>query len=398
MRPTMRPTMLRRAVQAIVLGGVLYLAFGLGKRSFEAFCPFGGAEAAWGLFRERAYTCTLSEMNVAMLLGVLGLVLLAGKAFCSWVCPIGLISEMLSKLGRRIPGVRRIEVPHGADRWLRYLRYPFLALMLVLTWRAGELLLRGYDPFFLIFSGFGHGSLGIVSWISLGVVVLGTLFAPMLWCRYLCPLGALMDGLARFGLIRVHRTSPDCIDCGACDRVCLQRLSVGDRSNLASVDCTRCLECIESCPTGALELRAGFPSPLSRRQPRWRVQGWLLPVPVAAMMFAGIRIADPLTLPTAKASFPGRTMGDPVEATLIIEGVKCRGTSNLFIGRAGTFPGVSRIEAYAGLHRVVIAFDRQQMSPEALRDSINAPVPHPQTGVRYPDIFKVTSMKVKGAS
>ena len=98
----LKPTWLRRLLQLGILGSVIFLALGLGRRSFEAFCPFGGVEAAWAFFRERAYTCTLSEMNMAMLLGVLGLTILAGKAFCSWVCPIGFLHELLYKLGTAI--------------------------------------------------------------------------------------------------------------------------------------------------------------------------------------------------------------------------------------------------------------------------------------------------------
>jgi NapH/MauN family ferredoxin-type protein len=391
----MKPTWPRRILQLGILGSVIFLALGLGRRSFEAFCPFGGMEAAWALFRERAYTCTLSEMNVAMLLGVLALTLLAGKAFCSWVCPIGFINEMLYKLGRRIPGLRRVEVPLRADRWLRLLRYPFTILMLVLTWKAGELLLRGYDPFFLIFSGFGHGALGVVSWLSLGVIVLGALAIPMLWCRYLCPLGAVMDLLARFGLVRVHRSEPACTGCGDCDKVCLQRLDVSRPASIASPDCTRCLDCLESCPTGALELRIGPPVPMARRRPAWKLLPWLVPVPVIAAIFFGVRLAEPLTLPTATAAFFEPAPGQKAQVTFTVDGVKCRGTSNFFIQRASGFPGVAGVEAYAGTHRVEIVYDRGRITPEALRDSINAPVVHPTTGELIPGVFTCTSMKVR---
>lgn len=390
----MKPTWLRRILQLGILGAVVYLALGRGQRTFEAFCPFGGMEAAWGLFREKAYTCTLSEMNVAMLLGVLALTILAGKAFCSWICPIGFINEMLYKLGRRIPGLNRLQVPPGADRWLRLLRYPFTILMLVLTWKAGELLLRGYDPFFLIFSGFGHGALGIISWISLGVVLLGALIVPMLWCRYLCPLGAVMDLLARFGLVRVHRNEPACTACGDCDKVCLQRLDVSRPASIASQDCTRCLDCIESCPTGALELRIGPPVPTTRRRPFGKMVPWLLPVPVIAALFFGVRAADPLTLPTATAAFADPAPGQAGTVTFTVDGVKCRGTANFFIRRASGFPGVAAIKAYAGTHRVEMTYDRSLITPEALRDSINAPVRHPTTGEMIPDVFTCLSMKV----
>jgi polyferredoxin len=388
---------LRRLFQLGFLGAVLYFVFGPSERAFEAYCPFGGLESVWGLFREKAYTCTLSEMNLAMSLGLIVLALLAGKAFCSWVCPIGLLNEILFKLGRIVPGLRRLALPLKADRILRNLRYPFAAVMLLLTWKGGELILRGYDPFFLIFSGFGHGSAGIASWIFLGALAVGALVLPMFWCRLLCPLGAFMDIFARIGLIRLHRVDEACTSCGLCDRACLQRLSVSSAASLCARDCTRCLDCVESCPTGALTLGLGLPDPRAARR-RWRkLAAWALPAPVAATLLLGVRLADPLTLPTATASFVDvKTLGRPAVAHLQVDGVKCRGTSNLFIRRVSSFPGVAEVEAYAGRHRVVLTFDRDLITPEALRDSINAPVPHPRTGVRYPGIFTCTSMKVEG--
>jgi polyferredoxin len=408
-----RGILIRRAIQIAFFGGTLWLALGRGRRVFEAFCPFGGAEAAWALFREKAYTCTLSEMNVAMGIAVAGLTLLAGKLFCSWICPVGFLHEILYSTGRtlriaalgtaltrggaHLPRAPRWPlIPRAVDRWLRLLRYPFTLVMLVLTWRAGELILRGYDPFFLLFSGFGHGALGIVSWVFLGLLLTGALIVPMLWCRYLCPLSALMDLLGRFGILRVHRDEQSCTSCGACDRACLQRLAVADRPSVAAADCTRCLDCLDACPEDALHLRAGLPDPRTRRSGWGRLRPWMLPAPAAAAVFLGVRLADPLTLPTATASFRSlQSLASPAVATCTVDGVKCRGTSNLFIHRVAAFDGVARVETYAGMHRVKLTFDRSRIAPEALRDSISAPVPHPQTGVRYAGIFTCTQMKVE---
>jgi ferredoxin len=385
-----KTTVLRRVFQFGILGGVVYLALGKGQRAFEAFCPFGGIEASWALLREKAYTCTLSEMNVAMLIAVAGLTVLAGKTFCSWICPIGLINEMLYKLGRFVPGLRKVSIPLRADRYLRWLRYPFTILMVALTWKAGELILRGYDPFFLIFSGFGHGALGVVSWVSLGVLMLGALVVPMLWCRYLCPMSAVMDLLSRFGLVRVHRSEAACTNCGLCDKACLQRLEVSAPASVAAADCTRCLDCIEACPAAALSLKLGLPDPRARRRPWRRLTSWVVPIPVAAALFIGVRLAEPLTLPTATASFYTVEQANKGVATFTVEGVKCRGTSNFFIRRVSSLAGVAAVETYAGLHRARITFDRSRTNVAALRDSINAPVVHPTTGVRIPGVFTVT--------
>jgi NapH/MauN family ferredoxin-type protein len=393
MKNRLRPLHLRRLAQLGILGAVAWLALGHGRRPFEAFCPFGGVEAAWGLLRQGTYSCTTSEMNTAMLIGVAVLALLAGKAFCAWICPVGFFGELLYKLGRVVPFVRKIVLPLRVDRWLRLARYPFTALMLVFTFRAGELVLRGYDPFYILFSGFGHGTLGLISVIALAIFVLGSTVVPMLWCRFLCPLGAVQDLLARFGLLRLHRDAPSCTSCGACDRACLQRLAVSTPATIASIDCTRCLDCIDACPTNALAVKLGTPWPGRARGAAWKVSRWLVPVPVAAAMVVGLRVSEPLTLPTAEASFyETADLAQPDTWSYTVEGVKCTGTSNFFIRRASAFPGIAAIKAYAGTNRVVVTFDRSRISAEALRDSIDAPIKNPQTGEPM-SVFRVREMK-----
>jgi polyferredoxin len=272
-----------------------------------------------------------------------------------------------------------------------------LIVMTALTWKGGELLLRGYDPYFLIFSGFGHGSLGLISAVSLAVIVAGALVIPMFWCRMLCPLSAVMDALSRFGLLRVHRVADQCTSCGLCDRVCLQRLDVSDRPAVAAADCTRCLDCVAACPTDALVVRVGAPDPRERRRSFGRVPGWSLPVPVAASLLIGVGLHEPLTMPTASASFyPVESLNSPAVATCRVTGVKCRGTSEFFIRRISGFAGVAAVETFAGTNKAVITFDRARISPEALRDSISAPIRHPRTGERVPGVFTCREMKVKG--
>lgn len=247
---------LRYSLLSIILGLVIYLALGFGSRSFEAFCPFGGMESLWGLAQSGEFSCTLGPLNLSMLIGVLALALLARKAFCGWACPIGFLGELAS----RFTGLfwKRRPLPTGkVNGYLKLLRYVALALALYFTYKSGELILRGYDPFFLLFSGFGHGSLGVVSWIVLAGLVVGAFLVPMFFCRYLCPLGATFDPFSRLGVLKIVREESRCNQCGACQRKCPQSLAPQKTVQLRHHDCTLCMECVDACPIDrALDLKA----------------------------------------------------------------------------------------------------------------------------------------------
>lgn len=248
----------RYSLMTVVAAMVLYLALGYGSRPFEAFCPFGGAESLWGLLTTGQFSCALGPLNLSMFVGVIALALIAKKAFCGWACPIGFLGELCGKLGAKLtrgklaPGER-------LDRILRLLRYVVLGVSLYYTYKLGELILRGYDPFYIIFSGFGHGTIGWVSYVVLVLLTVGALAIPMSFCRYLCPLGAVLDPFSRLGLIKVHRNTETCTACGHCQQACPHDIPVHALAKVKYRDCTNCLECLEICPEkNVLTLRAGL--------------------------------------------------------------------------------------------------------------------------------------------
>ena len=139
-------------------------------------------------------------------------------------------------------------MPPKIDGRLKLLRYAVLALSLFFTYRIGELVLRGYDPFYLVFSGLGHGSAGALSAVVLALLALGAFVVPMLFCRYFCPMGAVLDPFSRLGLVRLWRDETKCSGCGRCSRACPQRIPVQHLRCVRHRDCANCLECVDACP------------------------------------------------------------------------------------------------------------------------------------------------------
>lgn len=242
----MKTRLLRYSILTVILGLITYLALGYGKLSFEAFCPFGGMESLWGLFREGQFSCATGPLNLSMLVAVIVLALIAKKAFCGWSCPIGFLGELIGRLGMKIFSGNSFVNLKLNDR-LKLIRYVGLVLALYFTYRTGELILRGYDPFYIIFSGFGHGTLGLVSVIVFAITIIGSFIIPMFFCRYFCPLGATIDPFSRLGLIKVVRDPNLCIECGECHKACPHDIEPNKMIYIGHRDCTNCLECIDSC-------------------------------------------------------------------------------------------------------------------------------------------------------
>ena len=193
-----------------------------------------------------------------LLLAFLGVSLLFHKAFCSWLCPVGTLSEYLWKLGRKFLR-RNFQLSRWLDIPLRGLKYLLLAFF---VWVIGRMSVEAL-------AGFLSGPYGIIADVKIellrhigqtGAIVLAvlTLFSLVVqnfWCRYLCPYGALVGLAALFSPTRIRREPEPCIDCGKCAKACPAWLPVDRLVEIRSAECTACMECVAVCPAqGALQL------------------------------------------------------------------------------------------------------------------------------------------------
>ena len=217
--------------------------------SVEAFCPFGGLEslitfATTGEMLQRTFTSTL-----VVFAALVGLTLVAGPAFCGWICPFGAIQEWLQRLDRAI-FKRRYVLPRPVDRPLRYLRYVLLVYLVVGSAYYGSLIFRDYDPF-LAFAHvmsaeqFAEGiKFGFVAMVATLVL---SLFVERPFCKYFCPLGGFVDLVSKVSLLQIARKPSLCALDGACDRACPVDLEVSP-SKGTPMGCIGCLQCVASCP------------------------------------------------------------------------------------------------------------------------------------------------------
>jgi polyferredoxin len=181
---------------------------------------------------------------------VIGLIL--RKGFCGWICPVGFVSNVIEKVGKKVQFDRQLPV------WLDYpllcLKYALLAFFLyVVLWqmdiRSVEAFM--YGPYNKIVDGKMLQFFLAPSTLTLQVLAILLMLSLVLrnfWCRYLCPYGALLGLLAYFGPMQVRRNEKRCIDCKQCDRVCPASIQISSKRTIRSPECVGCVECVDLCP------------------------------------------------------------------------------------------------------------------------------------------------------
>lgn len=187
-----------------------------------------------------------------LLITFLAMAFLFRKAFCSWLCPIGTVSEYLWRAGKKI-FKRNFVLPRWLDLPLRGLKYFLLGFFLWAISTMSAVGIRDFmqSPYGLIadvkmLNFFRH--IGQTGLIVLGTFVLASVFVPNFWCRYLCPYGALLGLTSWLSPTRIRRNKGTCIDCAKCAKACPSALPVDKLVQIRSVECTGCLECVAVCP------------------------------------------------------------------------------------------------------------------------------------------------------
>lgn len=363
---------LRRTIQLGFLALTLLGAFALGANC-ERWCPFGGVEGLHAYASDGTMVCSLGTSNFFILGGVLAMTLLLRRAFCGYVCPLGTISEWIGSLGRRL-GLRTARVPPVLDRVLALLKYPLLAAIIWLTWRAGELIFRGFDPCYALISR--HGT-DITAWayVAGGAIALGSLTIMIPFCRWLCPMAAVLNPLSRLALLRVKRSMESCTNCGQCSKSCPMAIQVDRLRQVTAARCLSCLSCVQACPAKpSVALGWGPPGRAGRR--------WSQAALVAVLLLctAGA-VAASYVFPLASfVKVRGTPPAAVAVARLKIGNLGCRGTANrllFFLERDDLYeiPGYFKMEAWPGpgAAEVHVSYDPALTDEGAIKRAITMP-------------------------
>lgn len=305
---------------ALTLASVFLFRF-----NAESWCPLGGVEAFYTYIREGNLLCSLGVTNFYALGALLLSVLLVRRAFCGYLCPIGTISELLGIVAGGL-GVRPLRVPGALDRLMSLVKYVLLGIILWATWQAGELVFRGYCPAYALLGR--HGA-DITAWayVVAGAIAIVSLVVALPFCRWFCPLAAVMNPLSRFGLGRIKRNVEGCTSCGRCESSCPMAIPVDQLPQVTSSRCLACMNCVDACPSKQNRpLSWGPPDRFGLSWPRGTVIVVLVLCAAASVVAACL------------APLPSFVKSRGVQSVrtacleLRIQGLTCRGRANLLVG------------------------------------------------------------------
>jgi polyferredoxin len=365
---------------------------------FEAYCPFGGVQALSSYLLNNSLACTMTSVQISMgVLLIIGIILFS-KLFCAYICPIGTISEWLGKMGERLKV--RITLKGAVDKLFRSVKYVLLFITFYYTLGSSELFCKKFDPYYAVATGFSMDVVLLYAALAIALVIIGSVFIRLLWCKYICPFGAISNifkfswffiavigifillrqmgfaihyawplGVATFGgylleifgekltftpAAKITRNELTCTDCQLCSRRCPQAIDVASMKVVKDVDCNLCNECVVVCPVKDT-IQINKRSYLK----------WLPPIATVALFIIGLILSSIWEVPTIDQRWVDQAT---IEKSAVfkqsgLKNIKCFGSSMAFASQMKQVEGVRGVATYVATNTVKIYYD-----PEILND------------------------------
>jgi len=375
---------------------------------FEAYCPFGGLQALGSYLLNQALSCTMTSAQIVM--GVLLFigVLLFSKLFCSFICPIGTVSELLGRLGDKLKV--RLTIKGIPDKILRSIKYILLFITVYYTLQSNELFCKKFDPYYALASGFDVDVVVLYAIITIAIVILGSIFIRLFWCKYLCPLGAISNifkfsfffvailavyltllkigvGISYvwplavasvggyiiellgqksrfFPIAKITRSTSTCTDCQLCTISCPQGIDVASVKTVKHVDCNLCGDCLLACPVNnTLTIN------------KKRSLKWLPIVAVVALVVFGLIMGKVWEIPTIDLKWGEKE--EIANAEIFtqsgLKNIKCYGSSMAFANKMKTVDGVYGVATFVKHNRVKLYYNANKLNDEKIQELLFTP-------------------------
>ncbi|MDD5766637.1 MAG: 4Fe-4S binding protein [Candidatus Marinimicrobia bacterium] len=394
-------------ILALIVGLLIVGAINDSKADFEAYCPFGGLISLGSKFNLGSMSCSMSEVQVFMGITLLAMIILIGKLFCGYICPIGTITDWLNKLLARFK--ISVVLTGWIDKVLRIGKYILLFFAAYMTATHSELWCKNFDPYFAIVSGFNVDVATFWAIAAIFTVIVLSVLIRFFWCKYVCPLGALSNIFANFYITvpifivyfllriigielsilwliltlcisgaateifrfrfysitpcRIHINKKLCTNCNQCSAHCPQGIEVNSYEKVTHPDCTLCLDCVKSC-----KIKGSISVCKSKGT-------WIPPVAIIVFFLMGLFAAKNYEFKTLSERWGDY---DSLKTVSKIEfenlkSIKCWGSSKSLQGKLEMKKGIVGLDTWARTHRIAVYYDNTILDSMGVKAAIFTP-------------------------
>ena len=385
---------------------------GVATPDFEAYCPFGGLQALGSYLLNQALSCTMTSTQIVMGVLLFTGVLLFSKLFCSFICPIGTVSEWLGKLGDKLK--IRYTIKGIIDKILRSIKYILLFITVYYTLQSNELFCKKFDPYYALASGFDNDVVILYAIITIAIAILGSIFIRLFWCKYLCPLGAISNIfkfsfffvavlavyiiLLQFGIeisyvwplaiasgggyviellgqkssifpvAKITRNTTSCTNCQMCTISCPQGIDVAEIETVKHVDCNLCGDCLTACPVNnTLTIN------------KKKSLKWLPVIAVLILTTTGLFMGSVWEIPTIDQRWGENE--EIANAEIFnqsgLKNIKCYGSSMAFANKMKTIDGVYGVATFVKHNRVKLYYNANKLNEDKIQELLFTPQKKP---------------------
>ncbi len=253
----------------------------------EAFLPISALMSLKRLIATGKWDA-VHPAGLAIFIAILVSAFLFRRAFCGWICPVGLLSDVVAKVGEAA-GIS-LKLP----RWLhypllsvKYLLLGFFVWIIIVRMDTSSIESFLKAPYNITVDArmlmFFISPSGIVLGVMLGLVA-ASVVVRHFWCTYCCPYGALLGIVALPSPIHVRRDEDECRHCLRCQEVCPARIPVSKKEKVRVPECIGCLECVAACPEDQCLRLSAVGS--AKSLPLWLVPAGVVAVLIGAWLVA----------------------------------------------------------------------------------------------------------------
>ncbi len=283
------------------------------------------------------------------------LTLFLGRIFCGWICPLGTINHFLSFLFQKLKIKKKVN-----KNKVNLLNWKYYLLIFILISSIFSLNLAGiFDPLSLtvrsltigVFPAFNyaynlfvnflakmkltaiadflaqlsykfvinpHFNQGFLIGILFIIIILINIYSSRFWCKYLCPLGALLGFISRLNILKIKINKEKCTECGLCSINCSGQAYPFPENDWRTTECVYCFKCGQICPTQAIDFK--FKLVPRKKSIHLERRKWIFTVVLGALAVPFFRIS-----PSNKRSSPQliRPPGALSEEEFLKRCVKC---------------------------------------------------------------------------